>query len=86
MDDSAQVTVAPYTITRRAIKILGTYIGQNTMLPSIKILQSGKLNLKPFFSETVALSQGLTAFPKLGLDLKTMQHIPKQAMKIVLQP
>jgi len=86
MDDSAQVTVTPYTITRRAIKILGTYIGQNTMLPSIKILQSGKLNLKPFFSETVALSQGLTAFPKLGLDLKTMQHIPKQAMKIVLQP
>jgi (R,R)-butanediol dehydrogenase / meso-butanediol dehydrogenase / diacetyl reductase len=86
MDDSAQVTVTPYTITRRAIKILGTYIGQNTMLPSIKILQSGKLNLKPFFTETVALPQGLTAFPKLGLDLKTMQHIPKQAMKIVLQP
>jgi len=86
MDDSAQVTVTPYTITRRAIKILGTYIGQNTMLPSIRILKSGKLNLKPFFTETVALPQGLTAFPKLGLDLKTMQHIPKQAMKIVLQP
>ena len=86
MDDSVQATLTPYAITRRAIKILGTYIGQNTMLPSIKILQSGKLNLKPFFTETVALAQGVAAFPKLGLDLSTMQHIPKRAMKIVLKP
>ncbi len=86
MDDSAQITVAPYQITRRAIKILGSYIGQNTMLPSIKILQSGKLDLKPFFTETVKLQQGVEAFPKLGLDLKTMQHIPKKAVKIVLKP
>jgi len=86
MDDSVQVTLTPYHITRRAVKILGTYIGQNTMLPSIKILKSGKINLKPFFTETIKLQQGVEAFAKLGLDLKTMQHVPKKAMKIVLQP
>jgi threonine dehydrogenase-like Zn-dependent dehydrogenase len=86
MDDRAQATISPYAITRKAIKILGSYIGQNTMLPSIRILQSGKIDMKPFFTETVALQQGIGAFPKLGLDLKTMKHVPKKAMKIVLKP
>jgi hypothetical protein len=63
MDDSAQITVTPYQISRRAVKILGTYIGQNTMLPSIKILQSGKLNLKPFFTETIKLPQAWRRLP-----------------------
>jgi len=86
MDSSIQATIAPNTITRKAIKILGSYIGQNTCLPAIKILQSGKLNMKPFFSEVIDLKDGQSAFNKLGLDLATQKSVPKQAMKIVLRP
>lgn len=86
MDSSIKATIVPNTITRKAIKLIGTYIGQNTMLPSIKLLMSGKLNMKPFFTEVIPLKDGLKAFSKLGLDLNTQQHIPKQAMKIVMKP
>jgi threonine dehydrogenase-like Zn-dependent dehydrogenase len=86
MDSSIKATIKPYTITRKAISILGSYIGQNTCLPAVKILQSGKLNLKPFFSEVIDLKDGQAAFNKLGLDLETQKTIPKQAMKIVLRP
>lgn len=85
MDDSVKATITPYQITRKAIKILGTYIGQNTCLPAIKILQANKIDMKPFFTETVPLEKGLQAFPKLGLDLATMKRGPKQAMKITLK-
>lgn len=86
MDSSVKATIVPNTITRKAIKLIGTYIGQNTMLPAIKILMSGKINMKPFFTELIPLKDGLSAFNKLGLDLKTQKHIPKQAMKIVMKP
>ena len=86
MDSSIKATITPNTITRKAITILGSYIGQNTCLPAIKILQSGKLNMKPFFTEAISLSEGISAFAKLGFDLKTQKVVPKQAMKLVLQP
>ena len=86
MDDSCQATLKPYYITRNAIKILGSYIGQNTMLPSIKILKGNKINLEKFFTEEVPLTEGISAFIKLGLDLEKMNMIPKKAMKIVLKP
>ena len=86
MDSSVKATITPNTITRKAIKILGSYIGQNTCLPAIKILQSHKLNLAPFFTEVIRLEDGVSAFAKLGLDLKTLTHVPKQAMKIVIKP
>ncbi len=86
MDSSCKATIDPYTVTRNAIKILGTYIGQNTIVPSIKLLSSGKLEMDNFFTETIPLKDGPAAFRKLGLDLGTMQHIPKKAMKIVLKP
>ena len=86
MDDSFKATLTPYNITRKAIKILGTYIGQNTMLPAIKIFQGGKIDMELFFSEFIPLEEGVGAFPKLGLDLATMELIPKKAMKIVLKP
>lgn len=86
MDDSCQATLKPYFITRNAIKILGTYIGQNTILPSIKILKGKKIDLKKFFTDEIPLTEGLSAFAKLGLDLNTMSLIPKKAMKIVLKP
>lgn len=86
MDSSAKATITPNTITRKAIKILGSYIGQNTVLPAMKILQSGKLNMGPFFTEVIDLKNGLTAFNKLGLDLDSGKNIPKKAMKIVIKP
>ena len=86
MDTSARATIVPNTVTRKAIKILGSYIGQNTCLPAIKILQSRRINMVPFFTEVIRLEDGVSAFSKLGLDLKTLNHIPKRAMKIVIEP
>lgn len=84
MDSSITMNVVPNEITRWATKILGLYLGQNTMVPSIRIFQENRLNMKPFFTKQIPLEQGLTAFDCLGLDLKTMQHKPKSAMKIVM--
>jgi (R,R)-butanediol dehydrogenase / meso-butanediol dehydrogenase / diacetyl reductase len=86
MDDSIQANIKPYTITRNAIKILGSYIGQNTILPAIKLLKTGKINMHSFFTEVLPLHQGPDAFQRLGLDLRTLQPVPKKAMKIVLKP
>lgn len=86
MDSSCKTTLDPYTVTRNAIKILGTYIGQNTILPAIKLFRTQKLEMDNFFTETIPLQGGPAAFKKLGLDLKTLRHLPKQAMKIVLKP
>ena len=86
MDNSVKATVTPNDITRKAIKILGTYIGQNTCLPAIKILEAGKIDMSHFFTEVIPLEEGIGAFPRLGLDLATLEHVPKKAMKIVLHP
>jgi threonine dehydrogenase-like Zn-dependent dehydrogenase len=86
MDSSVRATIVPNTVTRNAIKILGSYIGQNTCLPAIKILKAGKINMEPFFTEKLSIEQGVRAFGKLGLDLNTLKTIPKKAMKIVLIP
>ena len=85
MDSSVRATVVPHDITRHAIKILGLYLGQNTMLPAIRILREGRIDMGPYFSQVMPLEQGLSALPKLGLDLETMRKIPKSAMKIVLE-
>ena len=85
MDSSIQATVIPNDITRWAIKILGLYLGQNTMLPAIRIFQENRLNMKPFFTKVIPLEDGLSAFDDLGLDLTTQSHHPKKAMKIVMK-
>ena len=85
MDSSIQATVVPNEITRWATKILGLYLGQNTMVPSIRIFQEKRLNMGPFFSRVVPLEDGINAFSDLGLDLKTLTHHPKNAMKIVMK-
>jgi len=41
--------------------------------------------MKPFFTKVIPLKEGLSAFECLGLNLKTMQHQPKSAMKIVMK-
>ena len=85
MDSSITATVVPNEITRWATKILGLYLGQNTMVPSIRLFQENRLNMKPFFTKVIPLKEGLGAFECLGLNLKTMQHQPKSAMKIVMK-
>jgi hypothetical protein len=42
--------------------------------------------MTPFFTEVIKLEEGVSAFSKLGLDLNTLTHIPKKAMKIVIKP
>ena len=86
MDSSITTTVVPNEITRWATKILGLYLGQNTMVPSIRIFREKRLNMGPFFTKVISLDDGIKAFAYLGLDLKTLEHIPKQAMKIVMKP
>lgn len=85
MDSSIQATVIPNNITRYATKILGLYLGQNTMVPSIRIFQEKRLNMDPFFTKIIPLDDGITAFDQLGLDLKTLSYHPKNAMKIVMK-
>ena len=86
MDRSVKANITRNTITRKAISILGSYIGQNTCLPAIKILQSDKINMEPFFTKILELEEGVSAFGELGLELKTLKALPKSAMKIVLKP
>jgi threonine dehydrogenase-like Zn-dependent dehydrogenase len=85
MDSSSQPVIPAYDVTRRAVQILGTYIGQNTILPAVRILQSGKIDMKPFFTEVVPLKERHQAFKKVGLDLETMEQVPKKAMKMVFK-
>jgi threonine dehydrogenase-like Zn-dependent dehydrogenase len=85
MDSSIKASVLPNEITRWATKILGLYLGQNTMEPAIRIFQENRLNMKPFFTKTIPLDDGIKAFDDLGLDLKTLSHHPKSAMKIVMK-
>jgi (R,R)-butanediol dehydrogenase/meso-butanediol dehydrogenase/diacetyl reductase len=84
MDSSIKTEIVPNEITRWATKILGLYLGQNTMVPSIRIFQEQRLNMKPFFTKVIPLEEGLSAFDCLGLDIQTLTHHPKSAMKIVM--
>jgi threonine dehydrogenase-like Zn-dependent dehydrogenase len=85
MDSSIRATVVPNDITRWATKILGLYLGQNTMVPSIRIFQENRLDMRQFFTKMIPLEEGIGAFECLGLDLQTLQHKPKSAMKIVMK-
>lgn len=86
MDSSITATVVPNEITRWATKILGLYLGQNTMVPSIRIFREKRMNMEPFFTKVISLDDGIKAFEDLGLDMKTLDRIPKKAMKIVMRP
>jgi hypothetical protein len=41
--------------------------------------------MQPFFTKVIPFDEGLSAFDMLGLDLKTLAHHPKRAMKIVMK-
>jgi threonine dehydrogenase-like Zn-dependent dehydrogenase len=86
MDSSVKATVIPNEITRWATKILGLYLGQNTMVPSIRIYQEHRLDMTHFFTKVISLDEGIGAFDMLGLDMKTLSHHPKSAMKVVMKP
>jgi hypothetical protein len=55
------------------------------MVPSIRIFQEKRLKMDPFFTKVIPLGDGIKAFDELGLDLKTLTHHPKSAMKIVIK-
>jgi threonine dehydrogenase-like Zn-dependent dehydrogenase len=86
MDATVQACVAPIEITRWATKILGAYLGQNTMPAAMRILEEKRLNLKPYFTKVIPLDESMQAFDLLGLDLRTMSEHAKNAMKLVLIP
>jgi hypothetical protein len=41
--------------------------------------------MKPFFTKVIPLEECLSAFDCLGLDIHSMTHHPKSAMKIVMK-
>jgi (R,R)-butanediol dehydrogenase/meso-butanediol dehydrogenase/diacetyl reductase len=86
MDSSITASVVPNEITRWATKILGLYLGQNTMVPSISIFRENRLDMSHFFTKVIPLDEGVSAFSMLGLDIKTLSRGPKSAMKIVMKP
>ncbi len=86
MDTSARTTIVPHDVTRWATRIHGVYLGQNTMVPATRILRENRIDMKPFFTKVIPLEQGVSAFNDLGLDLATLSHHPKSAMKIVVRP
>jgi len=86
MDSSITTSVIPNEITRWATKILGLYLGQNTMVPSIRIFRENRLDMSHFFTKVIDLEDGVSAFADLGLNIKTMEIGPKHAMKIVMKP
>jgi len=86
MNSNYNATIHPYYVTRHAVKILGTYIGQHTCIPAIRVFQSGKIDMDAFFTDTVPLEQGADAFLKLGLDLSKRKNVAKQAMKLTFKP
>jgi len=86
MDSSITTTVVPNEITRWATKILGLYLGQNTMVPSVRIFRENRLDMENFFTKEIKLEDGAEAFKMLGLDVPTLTHGPKSAMKIVMRP
>jgi (R,R)-butanediol dehydrogenase/meso-butanediol dehydrogenase/diacetyl reductase len=86
MDSSITASIIPNEITRWATKILGLYLGQNTMVPSIRLFRENRLDMSHFFTKVVPLEEGVNAFGMLGLDIKTLSHGPKSAMKVVMKP
>lgn len=86
MDSSITASVVPNEITRWATKILGLYLGQNTMVPSIRIFRENRLDMSHFFTKVISLEEGVSAFRDLGLIVETLGHCPKNAMKIVMKP
>ena len=86
MDSSITTTVVPNEITRWATKILGLYLGQNTMVPSVRIFRENRLDMENFFTKVIDLEDGPKACKMLGLELPTLEHGPKSAMKIVMRP
>jgi threonine dehydrogenase-like Zn-dependent dehydrogenase len=86
MDSSITAQVVPNEITRWSTKIIGLYLGQNTMVPSIRIFRENRIDMDNFFTKVISLEDGINAFEDLGLDMKTLQRIPKKAMKIIMKP
>jgi hypothetical protein len=41
--------------------------------------------MRSFFTKVIPFDEGLGAFDLLGLDIKTLKHHPKSAMKIVMK-
>ena len=86
MDSSITATIVPNQITRWATKIIGLYLGQNTMLPSVRIFRENTLDMSHFYTKVIPLEEGPSAYKDLGLDIDTLTRGPKSAMKIVMIP
>lgn len=86
MNSSYSANIRTYDITRNEIKILGSYIANNTFIPAINILYNEKINAKNYIFQVLPLSDIFKAFELLGLDLQTGKRFESQALKILIDP
>lgn len=86
MNQGATATIPPYDITRKQIRIMGTYIANNTIDSAINVLYSGGVDINHYVTDTINLRDIYSGFRKLGLDPETGKPTPRVAMKIHVKP
>jgi threonine dehydrogenase-like Zn-dependent dehydrogenase len=78
-------SIHPYLITRKEIKIFGSYIANKTIMPAIKLLYHNKIDVNHYISEILPLDEIFLGFKKLGLDVEAKKKVPVEALKIVIK-
>jgi 2-desacetyl-2-hydroxyethyl bacteriochlorophyllide A dehydrogenase len=59
LNSNAETKLHQYDITTREVKVLGTWLANASFPTAVKILESGKLNLKPLVTHVLPLSDTL---------------------------
>ena len=86
MDSSITASVVPNEITRWATKILGSLPRSEYHGAFDPHLPENRLDMEPFLHQGDPPGGRLVRFRDLGLDIKTLEHGPRHAMKIVMKP
>jgi 2-desacetyl-2-hydroxyethyl bacteriochlorophyllide A dehydrogenase len=64
LNSKAETSLHQYDITTREVKVMGTWLANASFPTAVKILESGKLNLKPLITHVIPLEDTLK-----GIDL-----------------
>jgi len=77
MNAQARAEIAQNDITRNEIRVMGSYIANDTFPAAIRVLESGLLNLRPLITHRLALAQ-------IAEGIKLMRE--GRAIEIVVRP
>lgn len=81
MDSSITTTVNRNEITRWATKILGLYLGQNTMVPSVRIFRENRLDMDNLLFHQGDQAEDGGCLQDAQFDVPTLTHGPKSAAR-----